>query len=173
MKRILLLALLAATGCRYLEGQGPFGIPIAGDGFDGPVIKVDRQDDAEMIVWKWTLGSSATIVSPPPVVWITGSTCTSNDGHVLENSFECNGAKSGCCNGYFSWQSYVVYVSWRGEHISDTSYSHEMCHAWMWTEGLEIDSDHSSNCYQGGSGVYQGPDTLVGESNRRLKVVGL
>ncbi len=171
MNRLLLSILLLTPACQYLEGQGPLGIPIAGKGYEGPALRLDGQDEAELVVWKWTYGGAATVSAPPPVLWIYGATCTAKDGITYRNSMECSAGDTGCCWGYYNVQSNLIYVTVRGQAISDTSYAHELCHAWLAYSNRNADCDHETECYQGPSHVFAGPDTLVGEANRRLKVI--
>jgi hypothetical protein len=177
MKTFLILPLLLAlNGCLIDDlnkGTGPLGIPVAGQGYDGPVTLLPGQEDAVMIVWKWTYGDGATSAAPPPVVWRSGDECTDDDGKHWNGSFYCPAHKH-CCNGYYNVQSAVAYIETWGQPLSETSLAHELCHAWRFVEGdSTADGAHGSICFNGIVTSAASEGSLVYEANRRLKVVGL
>jgi hypothetical protein len=167
------LLLLCLNGCADLnKGVGPLGLPIAGEQGMG-TDPMPGQDDATMIVWKWTYGDRATYSAPPVVAWRSGDQCTDDDGKHWNGSFWCPAHKH-CCNGYYDVQSAVAYVeTWQDQKLSESSLAHELCHAWRFIEGDGTgDGAHSSICFLGSSGApVEG--SLVFEANRRLKAVGL
>ncbi len=174
----LALVLLAGMGCDRLQGQGPFGIPIAGKGYEGPVTFLPGQEDAELIVWKWTYGGIAAIVEPPPILWRTGDYCTGKVDHkTYSGSFACPYAyENGCCNGLYVIQSDFAYVeNWEyASKISDTSYAHELCHAWAaYSDSATLgEPDHGGPCFRGRDGNIGTEGSMLWEAIRRLKVVG-
>src|SRR3954464_5090830 len=89
MKIILLLVLIG--GCR---GAGPFGIPIAGEGYDGPAPPQPGQDVAQMVVWNYTFSVPLEWGGPPPIVWRFNDSCTNESGTLLKQSFR---SSTGIC----------------------------------------------------------------------------
>ncbi len=172
---VAFLLLLCLNGCADLQkGEGPLGLPLAGQGYDGPIEKLPGQDDAVHIIWKWTYGEQATITPAPPVVWRRGDVCTDDDGNVAQGAFWCPAHKH-CCSGFYNVFSAVAYVeAVPNQALSDSALAHELCHAWRVIEGdVSGDETHSSICFKGATDADATAGSLVFEANRRLKVVGL
>lgn len=169
---ILVLSSVACT----LQGEGPFSIPIAGEGYADnhpPPARQAGQDMAESIVWTWTYGGVATYVSPPPLLWVDSSSeCTTGAGVHYTGSFPCYGYDGMCCKGLYVTQDDVVYAVWYGK-ISDTAYAHELCHAWSQYATGDGDNHHTGPCFKGFDGGYETEGSMMFEANRRLRVVGL
>jgi len=177
MKALFMVLPLAVAACDLAYTPFADGIPIAGQGYDGPAPRHVDQDDAELIVWKWTYGGAATVVAPPPVVWRKGDKChdpeTATD---YEDAWLCNSSSGNCCNGFFYRYLHKIEVelmSWGEGKISDTVYPHELCHAWLFAQNQDPDSEHHGPCFRGTDGGYQTEGSLVAEAWRRLKIVGL
>jgi hypothetical protein len=166
MKAILALLILSTLACDKLQGQGPFNIPVAGEGYSSnhpAPAKLPGQDSAEAMVWIWTYGGVATYMDPPPVVWVAPeSTCTESNGVTYTGSFPCYGDDGICCNGIYITQSDFIYAVQAGA-ISDSSYAHELCHAWKGYSTGDFDTNHTSECYVGFDGGHETLGSLVFE----------
>lgn len=167
--------LLSLSGCDALQGQGPFGIPIAGKSYEGPVTILPGQEDATRIVWEWTYGGAATVSKSPPILWRTGDTCTGEVDHITyQGSFSCPYAyKNACCSGLYVIQSDFIYVENTdfAMKISDTSFAHELCHAWDQRSGADY-QEHWGPCFRGTDGGLGTEGSMLFEAIRRLKVIG-
>lgn len=159
--------LLSLTGC--MGGAGPFGIPVAGEGYDGPTNPVANQDRAVDVIWHTAFGAGREWSGPPPIVWRTGDTCTDHRG-TWRNSFPSPDDGT-CLSGLYEIQLDYVVVVWTGS-ISSSYLAHELCHGFLSRLDAE-DERHESACFLGGLEGSEPPNSLVGRANQLLREMGL
>jgi hypothetical protein len=166
---LIFLILVCFLGC---EGAGPWGIPIAGEGYDGPHPKMPGQEQAEAII----VGVYGPRASIPPAVWKFSGSCTDGSG-TYPNAF--NDHDGDCVNSeYYVWTDYIE-VDWvSGGNFSDTGLAHEACHAFLQYTTGDADSNHASDCFSHAGVAYTGgqngsaPDSLVDTALKALVAAG-
>lgn len=152
--------LLSMSGCH---------IPIAGEGANPPAPYIEGQAEAEPIVWSTAFGAGH--LNPPPVVWMHDAACTDAAGKTWERAFRCDGD---CCTGYYDPWRDVAYVEYPlSGKVSDSTYAHELCHAWLNYTGRDWDYYHNGQCYRGLDKTYETLGSMVGNAHQLLIDAGL
>lgn len=117
------------------------------------------QELATNVVWVQQYNMEST---PPPVVmWINPAqlNCENGQGWTVLPSVSL----FPCVSGLYYQKLNQAYVAWPEgtQNISDTSFAHELCHAWGWLALGDGDGNHIGSCYEVGGYVQIAKEALA------------
>ena len=129
-------------GCA-VEAPAPPGVPFA-----------------TQIVWQqqYVMGDAL----PPVVYWVVGDALNCADGQGWAPA-PSKYTLPPCVAGLYYQDEKTAYVAWPNgtRYISDTSFAHELCHAFMWATTGDGDENHVGPCYTLGGYVQIANEALV------------
>jgi len=145
---------LGLTGC----SQEPAEAEI----FPACIELSERDTTMTKLVWQEVFGEYD--IEPPPVQLLTGNQLTCGDPTLPPDGFTANGSPQ-CLLGMFWPQLYKIQVAApAGKRCSDTSYVHELTHAYFNLHDIPGNFDHTNEAFwQGG---------LITKTNNRLRTLG-
>ena len=111
------------------------------------------------VVWIQQYGMGTIL--PPAVMWIDPAQLNCGDGRgwfVLPSV-----SPFLCVSGLYYQTLNQAYVAWPEgtQNISDTSFAHELCHAWSRLALGDGDGDHIGSCYKVGGYVQIANEALA------------
>jgi hypothetical protein len=125
----------------------------------------DGQRFATQVVWQQQYLQSAD--TAPAVIWMQGSmlNCHQGLGWTINTSVPLDGVPDGCVAGLFYEDLNLAYVAWPDgtEYIYQTSFAHELCHAYMWKAYGYGDGTHMGPCFTGPTYVTTANEALMWE----------
>lgn len=118
------------------------------------------QDVAEAVVWR---GAFAQTRTAPDVSWVPAAELTCFNGHGFILDLTPGGAPTNTCVGGVYWETVdmaEVATPTGGWRLSDSSYTHELYHAYLWHTTGDGDAQHRGPGWQPGGIVEHTNDVL-------------
>lgn len=117
------------------------------------------QSFATQVVWQqqYLMGD----VPPPPIFWIEAAQLNCADMRGWDTYPMPNVPE--CVAGLFYPDTYRAFVAWPAgtESISDTSFAHELCHAFSYDTTGDGDAGHVGPCFKPGGYLESANEALV------------